>query len=69
LTSFLAPRGYVMIALMISLGFLLRQSSIPKPYLSPFYIAMGCALILGSFRFRLQFLGYPAEDPNESKTS
>lgn len=69
LTSFLAPRGYVMIALMISLGFLLRQSSIPKPYLAPFYIGMGCALILGSSRFRLQFLGYPTEDPNESGPS
>ena len=69
LTSFLAPRGYVMIALMISLGFLLRQSSIPKPYLSPFYIAMGCALLLGSSRFRSHFLGYSPEDSNESKTS
>ncbi|MEX1275661.1 MAG: hypothetical protein WEE20_06995 [Bacteroidota bacterium] len=69
LTSFLAPRGYAMIVLMISLGFLLRQSPIPKPYLSPFYIAMGCVLLLGSSRFRLQFLRYPPEDLNESKTS
>jgi hypothetical protein len=69
LTSFLAPRGYVMIVLMISLGFLLRQSPIPKLYLSPFYIAMGCVLMLGSSQFRLQFLGYPAEDPSESKPS
>lgn len=74
LTSFLAPRGYVMIAFMISLGFLLRQSLMPKPYLSPFYIAMGCALLLGSSQFRSQFLTFTrserkTEGPNESEPS
>lgn len=74
LSSFLAPRGYVMIACMISLGFLLRQSLIPKPYLSPFYIAMGCALLLGSSQFRSQFLTFTrserkTEGPNESAPS
>jgi len=74
LTSFLAPRGYVMIVLMISLGFLLRQSPIPKPYLSPFYIAMGCALLLGSSQFRSQFLTFTrterkTEGPNESEST
>lgn len=74
LISFLAPRGYMMVALMISLGFLLRQSPLPKPYLSPFYIGMGCALLLGSSQFRSQFLTFTrterkTEGSNESEST
>lgn len=60
ITAFLAPRGYAMIVLMIALGFFLRQSPFPKTVLAPLYIAMGCALLLGSSQFHLQFLRYPS---------
>jgi hypothetical protein len=51
LFSFMPWKSYLLIALMISLGILLRHSSIPKLILSVFYTAMGTALILSSIRY------------------
>ena len=56
LFAFTAWRGYLLIALMIGLGLLLRSTSIPKYYLSLPYTAMGIILIIGSIRFYRQFL-------------
>ena len=39
--AFTAVRGYVMIALMMTIGITLRNSSIPKYYLTIPYFAMG----------------------------
>jgi hypothetical protein len=51
LFAFMPLRSYFMIALMITLGLLLRYSAIPKVYLSVVYAAIGTALILSSVRY------------------
>ena len=54
--AFTAPRGYVMIALMMTAGISLRSSSIPLYYLSLPYTAMGVILLIGSVVFYGKFL-------------
>ena len=49
--SFMPWKSYVLVAVMITLGFLLRHSPIPKLYLAVLYIAIGMALILSSIRY------------------
>ena len=56
LFAFTAWHGYIMIAMMIMIGFTLRNSSIPMYYLSIPYTAMGGTLLIGSLRFYRQFL-------------
>lgn len=56
LFAFTAWHGYIMIALMIMIGFTLRHSAIPMYYLSIPYTAMGGTLLIGSLRFYRQFL-------------
>ena len=53
--AFTAWRGYVMIALMITFGITLRNTSIPKYFLAVPYAAMGAILLIGSARFFRQF--------------
>ena len=53
--AFTAVKGYIMILLMISLGLVLRNSSIPKHYLSIPYTAMGLMLLFGSVRFYTEY--------------
>jgi hypothetical protein len=56
LFAFTAWRGYLLIALMIVLGLVLRSTPVPKDYLSVPYTVMGIILIIGSIRFYRQFL-------------
>ena len=49
--SFLTWKSYLMIALMIAMGALLRHSAIPKRYLSILYTGIGLALVLSSIRY------------------
>ena len=49
--AFIPWRSYLLIAVMIFLGTLLRHSPIPKLYLAPVYIGIGTALILSSIRY------------------
>ncbi|MCF8129429.1 MAG: hypothetical protein K9N10_13020 [Deltaproteobacteria bacterium] len=49
--SFMTWKSYLMVAVMIAMGALLRHSPIPKPYLSTLYIGIGLALILSSVRY------------------
>jgi len=49
--AFTAWKGYVIIAVMVSAGIMLRSSSFPKHYLAVFYLAMGFSLLMGSFLF------------------
>ncbi len=49
--SFITWKSYLVVAVMVGLGIMLRQSSIPKPYLSMVYIGMGLALVLSSVRY------------------
>jgi len=51
LFSFIALKSYLIIAVMITLGAILRHSVIPKRYLSILYIGIGLALILSSVRY------------------
>jgi hypothetical protein len=53
--AFTTMRGYVTIALMITIGITLRNSSIPKYYLTLPYDVMGGILLIGSIRFYRQF--------------
>lgn len=49
--SFMTWRSYILVAIMILLGILLRHSPIPKLYLSVLYMGIGTALILSSIRY------------------
>jgi hypothetical protein len=50
-------RSYLIIAVMIGMGTVLRQSSLPKPYLSIIYIGFGGAMLLSSIRYYRTFIG------------
>ena len=49
--SFMTWRSYGIVAIMVTMGILLRHSAIPKQYLSILYIGIGMALILSSIRY------------------
>ena len=49
--SFMPWKSYVLVAVMITMGVLLRHSPIPKLYLAVLYIGIGTALILSSVRY------------------
>ncbi|MCX6143324.1 MAG: hypothetical protein NTZ35_08895 [Ignavibacteriales bacterium] len=53
--AFIAWPGYFMIALMITIGITLRNTSMPKYLLAVPYTAMGVILLIGSARFFRQF--------------
>ena len=53
--SFMPWKSYILIIVMVCIGFLLRHSPIPKLYLAVPYIGIGTALILSSVRY-LRFL-------------
>ncbi len=54
--AFTPWKGYFMIACMITIGIILRNSSLPKYYLVIPYTAMGVILLIGSFVFFRQFV-------------
>jgi hypothetical protein len=54
--AFTPVRGYFMIALMMTIGITLRNSSIPKFYLTVPYFAMGAILLIGSVQFYRRFI-------------
>ena len=54
--ALMAWRGYLMIALMVTIGLTLRNSAIPKHYLSLPYTTMGIMLLEGSIGFFRHFL-------------
>ena len=49
--SFMPWKSYILIAVMVATGLVLRHSSIPKLYLAVLYIGIGTALILSSVRY------------------
>jgi len=49
--SFMSWKSYLIVAVMVTVGQLLRHSPIPKPYLSMLYIGIGLALLLSSVRY------------------
>jgi hypothetical protein len=49
--AFMTWKSYIIVAIMVAMGALLRQSPIPKAYLSVVYIGIGLALLLSSIRY------------------
>ena len=49
--AFMSWKSYLMVALMMTMGFALRHSPIPKPVLAVLYIGIGLALVLSSTRY------------------
>ncbi len=49
--AFQTWKGYLIIGLMIGLGYILRSSTFPKQYLAMLYTAVGGALFLSSFSY------------------
>jgi hypothetical protein len=56
LFAFIPWKSYLIIAVMILLGTVLRHSIIPKPYLAVLYLAIGLALVLSSVRYIRVFI-------------
>jgi len=54
--AFMTWKSYIIVALMVTMGTLLRHSAIPKSYLSILYIGIGLSLILSSIRYLRVFL-------------
>ena len=62
--AFTAVKGYLMIGLMMTAGFALRNSDLPKYYLSLPYTSMGGVLVAGSVQFYREFLvGQTSQSP------
>ncbi len=53
--SFISWKSYLIIAVMIALGQVLRRSPIPKPHLAILYTGIGSGLILSSIRYTRAF--------------
>jgi len=49
--SFMSWQTYIIVAFMMTMGIILRHSSLPKEYLSILYIGIGGALFLSSFGY------------------
>jgi hypothetical protein len=60
--AFMPWKSYMLILLMISAGFILRHSPVPKKYLAVLYIAIGAALALSSIRY-LRYLAATLKRP------
>lgn len=57
LFAFMGWKSYLNVAVMITVGILLRHSPIPKPYLAVVYIGIGLALLLSSVRYLRILIG------------
>jgi di/tricarboxylate transporter len=62
--SFISWKSYLLIAVMILMGYFLRHSPLPKLYLAALYSAIGTALILSSFRY-LRYLRKVTKHPGD----
>ncbi len=49
--AFITPKSYVLIISMILIGMLLRNSSLPREYLSIIYMGVGLALIISGLKY------------------
>lgn len=63
LFSFMPWRSYLLVPVMIALGFILRHSALPRHYLAVIYITIGLALILSSVRYLRVFLRWIGREP------
>ncbi len=60
--GFMPWKSYILIAIMMTMGILLRHSGIPKDYLSIIYLGIGTALALSSARYFHNARKYASED-------
>lgn len=60
--GFMPWKSYILIAVMMTMGILLRHSGIPKEFLSVIYLGIGTALALSSSRYFHNIRKYAAED-------
>ncbi len=51
LFAFQPWKSYLIIAIMVGIGIILRHSPLPRPYLSVIYIGFGGAMLLSSIRY------------------
>ncbi len=58
LFSFITWKSYLLVVVMITMGNLLRNSPIPKEYLSIVYLGIGLALFLSGIRYFRSSLAY-----------
>jgi len=58
LFSFITWKSYLLVVIMITMGNLLRNSPIPKEYLSIVYLGIGLALFLSGIRYFRSSLAY-----------
>jgi hypothetical protein len=56
LLTFITPKSYLIIIVMVALGITLRHSPIPKQYLSIVYNGIGLGLFLSGIRYIRYFL-------------
>jgi hypothetical protein len=49
--AFVSFKSYILIAVMVLMGVILRRSHIPRQFLSSLYIGIGLALVLSSVRY------------------
>jgi len=56
--SFISWKSYLIIIVMVTMGITLRNSSLPKQYLSVLYLGIGLALFLSSIRYFRNLLGH-----------
>lgn len=54
--AFQPMKSYLIVIIMITIGIILRHSSIPKHYLSVIYIGFGGAMLLSSIRYFRAFI-------------
>ncbi|MBI9083272.1 MAG: hypothetical protein JEZ11_06700 [Desulfobacterales bacterium] len=57
LFAFQSRNSYLIIIFMICLGFLLRHSPVPRPWLAVVYATIGGALLLASAHYYLELAG------------
>jgi hypothetical protein len=56
LFGFQSWKSYLIVAVMVTMGAVLRHSGVPKPQLAVVYLAMGGAMVLSSPRYFREFL-------------
>ena len=56
LFAFIPWKSYLIIAVMVTMGALLRHSTIPRQYLAVLHISIGLALVLSSVRYVRTFI-------------
>ncbi|MCK5820993.1 MAG: hypothetical protein KAH17_03860 [Bacteroidales bacterium] len=49
--GFMSWKSYILIAVMMTMGIILRNSPLPRIYLSILYMGIGLALVLSSIRY------------------